>query len=367
MQKNVWIAKRWWLLPVMVIIGAGSVGTNLAGEGQYDAGYGARVAAVACALLAAATLVAIDRQPAVLVVTGALCGGYFALGGENGPIFFVLIVAAFLLALRRPVRVWLPALLAAAVLLWLGLLVRGLRWDELVIGTWQSIGVGALVAAATAIGTSVRHGRAAGRDRVSRVAAEERLRMAQDLHDGVGHGLAVIAMQAGVGLHVLDRDTEAVRDALTAIRETSREALTALRSELSQLTGEAAPRAPRRGLSDLGALVARMRSAGVEVRVVGEPPVAGEEVGAVAYAVVQESLTNVLRHAAARTATVEIGQQDGRMSITITDDGVGAMGHDEGMGLSGMRSRVTAVGGAFTAGPATGGGFCVRAVLPLTP
>ncbi len=360
-----WLKRRWWLIPVAVVISGGSVGANLARDGEYDAGLGARVAVVALALAAATTLFAIDRQPAVLLASGALSGGYFAAGGENGPIFFVLVVASFLLALRRPFGVWLPVLLGASALLWLGLLIRGLRWDEVVIGTWQSIGVGALVAAATAIGTTIRHGRSADQDRASRIATEEQLRMAQDLHDGVGHGLAVIAMQAGVGLHLLERDTEAVRAALTAIRDTSRESLEALRSELSQITGDAAPRAPRRGLADLDVLVERVQAAGVDVRVTGTPVQVSGAADAVAYGVVQESLTNVLRHARARTVSVDLQEQQTSLVVVVTDDGVGAVVHDEGMGLSGMRSRVTALGGTLSAETAVGGGFRVRAVLPL--
>ncbi|TWH01972.1 signal transduction histidine kinase [Nocardioides sp. J9] len=364
MDTNTWLARRWWLVPVAVVIIGGSAGTNLGPGGVVDPGVAARFLAVVLAAAAALSLLALDRWPTGLLATGALSGGYFAVGGENGPIFFALIVGAFVLATGRPVRGWLPVLGAAAVLLWAGLLVRGLRWDDVVVGTWQGIGVGALVAAATAIGTSLRHGRSARVDRTTRAAAEERLRMAQDLHDGVGHGLAVIAMQAGVALHVLDRDPAKARESLEAIRTTSREALDALRTELATMAGEPAPWRPAPGAEAIPALVDRVRAAGLRVEVLGDPGVLDPAVGETAYALLQEALTNVLRHAFASTALVTWERGAETVALRVSDDGRGGAVQDEGMGISGMRARVAAVGGSFRAGPATGGGFEVAAVLP---
>ena len=360
-----WLARRWWLIPVAIIITGGSLGANFGPEGSFDASTLARGLAAACAATAAISLFVMDRRPVTIVIVGALSGGYFALGGENGPIFFALIVASFLLATRQPVRAWFPLLLLAAALLWLGLLIRGLRWDELIVGTWQSIGVGALVAAATAIGSSFRQGHAARAERVERGAAEERLRMAQDLHDGVGHGLAVIAMQAGVALHVLDRDPAKARESLEAIRSTSREALDSLRAELATMAGEPAPRRPAPGLEGIAGLVDRVRAAGLQVDVVGEPGEVAEPVGVTAHAVVQEALTNVLRHAAAQTVTLTWNRAPGLLLVAVTDDGQGGSVQDGGMGITGMRSRVAAVGGTLRVGPRPQGGFEVVAELPL--
>ncbi|GAA1539698.1 sensor histidine kinase [Nocardioides humi] len=364
MDTNMWLAKRWWLIPVAVIITAGSVAVTLGHDGQYDAGFFERVPAVVLAALAAVSLLTLDRWPPMLVATGALSGGYFALGGENGPIFFALIVASFVLATRRPFRSWLPLLAVAAVLLWAGLLVRGLRWDDLAVGAWQSVGIGALVSSAIAIGTVLRQGRAAWVDRTARAATEEQLRMAQDLHDGVGHGLAVIAMQAGVALHVLDRDPGAARTSLEAIRTTSREALDALRAELATIAGEPAPRRPASGVEAIPALVERVRSAGLRLEVIGEPGELTPQVGEAAYAVLQEALTNVLRHAAAGTATIAWERGSDTVALRVSDDGRGGAVQDEGMGIGGMRSRVEALGGTFRAGPLDHGGFEVTAVLP---
>jgi signal transduction histidine kinase len=208
-------------------------------------------------------------------------------------------------------------------------------------------------------------------------ATQEQLNMAQELHDGVGHGLAVIAMQAGVGLHVLDRDPAAVRTALEAIRDSARESLDALRSELAQISGaqisgDGAPRRPRQGVADLDALVDRVRTAGLSVDLTGSPGELAEPVDAVVYGVVQEGLTNVLRHAAATSVEVRLDRSEERLAVTVEDDGRGteegtdpATVPEEGMGLRGMRERVRALGGDFSAGPRPEGGFAVRAVLPL--
>jgi signal transduction histidine kinase len=224
-------------------------------------------------------------------------------------------------------------------------------------------------AAGAAIGTLGRARASAVLERARAAAAQEQLHMAQDLHDGVGHGLAVIAMQAGVGLHVLERDPAAARTALEAIRDSARESLDALRSELAELAGDPVPRRPRRGASDLKDLVDRVGATGTAVTVTGSPGQLPEEVDPLVYAVVQESLTNVLRHASATRASVRFDRNDRRVAVTVEDDGRAADGRTdnplEGMGLRGMRTRVEAAGGTFSAGRRPAGGFAVRAELPL--
>jgi signal transduction histidine kinase len=351
------LARRWWLIPVLFVVTAGSIAVNVKDETEHPA-----VAVVAA--LAALALLAVDRWLPAVVLSGALTGAYFAFGGANGPVFLVIVVAAFLAATRHDVRRWLPHVLASGVLLWAGLTIRGIRDDNLDVGFWQSLGVGAMVAAAAAIATSVRARTDAQADRARRAASEEQLRMAQDLHDGVGHGLAVIAMQAGVALHVLDRDPAAARAALEAVRDTSRESLDALRAELSHLAGEA-PLAPRRGIDDLGQLVARVQAAGLEVHLdLGSTRRLPADLDNAAYSIAQEALTNVLRHAGAKRVVLRIDQSDDTLAVTVTDDGRGGVVHDEGMGLTGMRERVAALGGTLTVGPLENGGFEVRATLP---
>ncbi|NYG58776.1 signal transduction histidine kinase [Nocardioides daedukensis] len=378
MESMTWmLRRRWWLLPVLAILVAGSIAVNLgSGETFHPLReLAGAAAAVVLATLAAAGLLAIDRWPAAAMVgVGALVGGYFAVGGENGPILFAVVVAAFLVATREPVREWFGWLVVAAVLVWAGLVIRAVRWEEPDLAAWQAIGLGLLVSAAASIGTTDRTLRETASLERRRAATEEQLRMAQDLHDGVGHGLALIAMQAGVALHVLEKDPAGVRTALEAIRDTSRESLAALRTEVAQLTGEAAYRAPLRGLSDLGALVDRVRATGLEVIVTGsevdvDAPRAElpGDVETTAYAVVQEALTNVMRHAdGAQTVRVDLSGAAGALVVSVTDDGRGLLGHDEGMGLRGMRDRVTALGGTLETGP-NRDGFRVRAVLRAAP
>lgn len=354
------LLRRWWLVPVLFVVVAGTVGVNVHDTSDHHP------VAVVLGCLAGLVLFAIDWLPWAVVVNGALVGSYFVAGGRNGPIFLTIIVATFLVALRRRPREWVPLVVVAAVLVWLGLAVRGYQSDAVDLRLWQSFGVGALSAAAAAVATSVRARTDARADRARRAASEEKLRMAQDLHDGVGHGLAVIAMQAGVALHVLDQDPAAARRSLEAIRDTSKEALGALRAELSQLTGDVDRRAPLRTLDDIDALVDRVAAAGLRVtsEVTDDRATLSTTVQATAYGIVQEALTNVLRHADASAVDVRIRRAGDTLVLTVTDDGRGGAVQDEGMGISGMRDRVDALSGTLTLGPRTQGGFEVRAVLP---
>jgi len=170
-------------------------------------------------------------------------------------------------------------------------------------------------------------------------------------------------------VQVLDRDPEAARRSLEAIRDTSTEALDALRAELSTLSGSV-PRTPRPGLADLPGLAERVRATGlaVDVRRSGPAPAVPPAVDEAAYAIVQEALTNVLRHAGARRVAVDIDAAEA-LRLTVTDDGRGpdplAAGAGEGMGLRGMHERAEALGGRCSTGPGADGGFAVAVELPL--
>ncbi|HEY0952224.1 sensor histidine kinase, partial [Nocardioides sp.] len=244
--------------------------------------------------------------------------------------------------------------------------VHGRAWTETV---WESIATGALCAGAAVGGWWLADRRRMRAERAELAVSEEQLRMAQELHDGVGHGLAVIAMQAGVALHVLERDPAGARAALEAIRDTSRESLDALRAELARMSGGPAPRRAAPGLSDLDALLDRVRAGGLLVERRGDPGDADDRAGHAAYVVVQEALTNVLRHARASRAVVALERSGELLVVTITDDGIGAAavrGQDGGMGIAGMRGRVEALGGTLLAGPDLDApGFRVRASIPL--
>ena len=342
----------------MVLLG--TTGTNRDATDER----GAVAVAVLLALLAVVPAVVGAEHHVSLAVSGLASTAYFAAGFADGPAFLALPTVIAVFAQREPVRQWAPWAAPAVALTAAAIVWRPLFEDEgLTREPWQAFGLTAVAVAAGALGTLVRTRAAASRDRTQRAATEERLRMAQDLHDGVGHGLAVIAMQAGAALHVLDKDPAKARANLEAIRATSKESLEALRTELARMSGDAAARRPAPGLDDLDGLLDRVRGGGLAVERIGAVDGVPEPVSRAAYSVVQESLTNVLRHAHASRATVTLEHRDGALVVTVQDDGTGAAVQDGGMGISGMRSRVEALGGSLEAGPA-GPGFRVRAVLP---
>jgi signal transduction histidine kinase len=205
--------------------------------------------------------------------------------------------------------------------------------------------------------------------------AEERLRIARDLHDVVAHSLASINIQAGAGAHVAAAHPDQAAAALAAIKVASKDALDELRQTLGVLRSgrdaatEAAPRAPLPSLTRLDALVERTTRAGLPVEVIvdGAAPLPAA-VDAAAYRIVQESLTNALRHAGpAARATVRLTYRADALEIAVEDDGLGstALNDSPGHGLVGMRERAAGLGGTLDAGAVAGGGFRVRAVLPV--
>ncbi len=199
---------------------------------------------------------------------------------------------------------------------------------------------------------------------------EERLNIARELHDVTAHSLSVIAVQSGAAAHVLDTNPEEARRALVAIRATSRDALQELRAMLGVLRGsddETAPLAPSAGLARVGDLIRPLEEAGLHVRLVtsGDFSDVGSLVDLSAYRIVQEALTNVLRHAGRPTVDVRIARDGDVLSVEVADDGTSGARGTEGHGIAGMRERATALGGTFEAGPAAGGGWHVVARLPV--
>ncbi|WP_257230905.1 sensor histidine kinase [Streptomyces sp. UH6] len=201
----------------------------------------------------------------------------------------------------------------------------------------------------------------------------ERLRIARELHDMVAHSIGVIAIQAGVGRRVIDTQPSEARNALAAIEDTSRDTLAGLRRMLGALrqtdSGDGTPLGPAPGLAELDALVERARDAGVRVDVEwrrGRRPLPAE-IDLSAYRIVQEAITNVVRHAGATACRVTVDQQEDELFIEITDEGKGLSGLPgaAGYGLTGMRERAALLHGEFTAGPRAEGGFRVAARLPL--
>jgi signal transduction histidine kinase len=204
-------------------------------------------------------------------------------------------------------------------------------------------------------------------ERRRRQASEERLRIATELHDVLGHHLSLINVRAGVGLHLMDRQPEQARAALDTIREASAEALREVRSVLDALypTGEGAPRAPAPRLERLAELTA---DAGLPVHttISGTPRELPAEIDRAAYRIVQEALTNVRRHAGAgASATIIIEYREDSLTVQVDDDGRTPPQHADGNGIGGMRERATALGGMLAAGPLLDGGWRVSARLPL--
>jgi signal transduction histidine kinase len=210
------------------------------------------------------------------------------------------------------------------------------------------------------------------REELARTAVvEERLRIARELHDVVAHSMSIIAVQSGVGAHVLDSQPEEARKALAAVEATSRQALTEMRRLLGVLRQEAEPSgslAPSPGLAEVDALAAEVARAGarVEVRIEGTRPELSLGLDLSAYRIVQEALTNVVRHAGPATARVRIRYAPDSVDVEVVDDGRGGDPRPgDGHGIAGMRERAALYGGSLEAGPLPGGGFRVAAHLPV--
>jgi signal transduction histidine kinase len=213
-----------------------------------------------------------------------------------------------------------------------------------------------------------------------RRAVEERLRIARELHDSLTHSISVIQVQAGVAVHLARKRGEEVPPALLAIEEAGKDAARELRSTLGVL--RAAEDCDGSGLAHLGSLVSRARAAGqpITLTVAGTARPLPPDVDQAAYRIVQEALTNVSRHAGRASACVRLAYGTGTLTVQVDDDGDGLgrpvqhgsagsehanLAQGPGLGLVGMRERVSALGGRLHAGPQAGGGFRVRAEIPV--
>ena len=353
------------------------VGTYFASQEQhhrrpFDAG------TVALLVVAAGALAWRRRQPvAILGVVFGAALVYNVLGYANGPIWLALIIAYFtaVVASHR-LAAAVVAVVGFGIFPWLDHLLRDQPGPSLVgvagLAAWLLVLLGA------AEGIRIRRERAAEAARIReeealRRAGEERLRIARELHDALGHHLSLINMQSGVALHLNTELPEQTHSSLTAIKQASKEALAELRSVLDILRqeGEPAARSPTWTLARLDELVSQAAAAGLEVRTEtdGEVRRLPFAVDVAAFRIVQEALTNVSRHAGPATATVRVSYGDGELTVQVDDDGRGPSPHraaaGSGKGIMGMRERVAALGGDLQAGPRPGVGFRVRARLPL--
>ena len=331
-------------------------------------------------LLAGSGLLLWRKRYPVFVVFGTAAAAtiYLGAGYPYGPVFLTVALACFSAVVAGHRR----AAWGAVGMLWAGhmLVAHWLyRWlppsgdpeaswgQELVIAAW----VVAIVTLAELVRTRREQWtreRAERAQAARRRADEERLRIARELHDVLAHSISVINVQAGVGLALLDSDPEQARTALTTIKAASKEALGEVRQVLDTLrTPGDAPRAPAPGLDRLPELVEQAASAGLTVEVEGEPPRLPPGTDLAAFRIVQEALTNVVRHSGSRHARVHVDHDPEALRLRIDDDGpaTGADAGGSGNGLAGMRERAAALGGTIEAGPRTDGGFRVLAVLPL--
>lgn len=336
------------------------------------------VLAVVLVLVGPAFLAWRDRHPLVAIAGSVVAAdAYVALGYPYGPVFVSVVVAFFAAVLagrRRPA--WFLA--GAAVAGFELASVLDSRSDGLSLLHLGLVAGWLAVVLSVAEVARVRREQAeaqqqAAEDERRRREGEQRLSVAQELHDVLAHNISLINVQASVALHLLDQQPEGARPALAAIKEASSEALSELRSALDLLRGTgddgsaAAPTAPAPRLADLDGLVAGVRAGGLDVTVEGGHPPAPlpAAVELAAYRIVQESLTNVTRYARARAVRVRLAYGEG-VTVEVTDDGVGG-GAGPGRGITGMRERAAALGGSVDAGPAPGGGFRVLAHLPVRP
>jgi signal transduction histidine kinase len=390
--------------------------------GWVDAVVAAVAAAVAVAALLTANLPAIDpglrepepwvvvvtaigalglglrrRQPlAGLLLVGAAATIVSATGHYTALLPYLTLIALYSVAAHGTRRQALTGVLVIVVC-FTGLVALGV--PDLTLG--DVVTSSALGVAAAAVGDAVRLRRAhqeslvaaaesradAARAEAARVVADERLRIARELHDVVAHSMSLIAVQAGVGAHLIHDDPKAAERALDVIADTSREALAQTRSVIGLLRSgdDAQPSVP--GLAALEPLVQGVRDAGLPVTlaVTGDVRQVPAAVDLAAYRIVQEALTNAVRHAPGRPVTVRLARDGDALNVEVDDRlsdasgvdgaefapaaagsaGTAGSGGSSGFGLVGLRERAAAVGGSFAAGPTTAGGFRVSARLPI--
>ncbi len=370
-----WQASHWRAdVAFALIVGAIEiVGTYIVGQNQPDH---RALDAVALALLAAsaAALVFRRRYPGwVLIFSMGIILLYLLLDYPKGPIFLTMYIAFFTAVLQgRRLLAW--GVLATEFVLfpWLPY-VLGIEPAPTPTGMFGLAGW-LLVLATVAELAHIRQQRIlrTREEETRRRAAEERLRIARELHDVLGHNISLISVQAGVALHLMDKRPEQARVALSVIRDASKEALRELRSVLDVLRQlpEEPPRSPSPGLASLSDLVSRASEAGLQVQteVSGDLTGLPASVDLAAFRIVQEALTNVMRHSGQTSSSVHVTCNEQELTLRI-DNEVGSEasrdGIGRGQGILGMKERATALGGVVEAGPRPDGGFQVFVRLPL--
>ena len=329
------------------------------------------------AVLTAAPIVL--RQVAPVATLSIVLAAQLALSVLNGNSFpeggVGVVIAAFTVATQCTRRVALAMFgvtfvvtTACVVVLARHSLPESVLWSELLKGV-----LGIVIAGVLGLSTKRRAERTERlAARAERAAANERVRIARELHDVVAHHMSVISLQAGVSRYLLDADPAAARTALATVEDASHEALSEMRRLLELLRPEDEDAEvryePQPGLAELDGLVERTRAAGVPVKLAVSGRIRSLPSGPdlCAYRVVQESLTNVIKHAGPANVDIDLDYGENTLTLRVLDDGpgqspAGAAGH----GLRGMRERTELYGGVLTAGPRDEGGFGVTARLPI--
>lgn len=363
-------------LVLAVVVGIVQLCATLMIEHEQSGREGIDALAIALVLAGPAALYWRARAPvAVMAATVAPALAYWTLDYPRGPVWLAAIVA-FVSAVFMGRR--LPAWILLGVT-WAGLVFLPHFVDDAAAPTvGKAIGIAVwlfLLGEFAEIARSKRERhlelQRAEREKARAQAGQERLLIARELHDVLAHNVSLINVQAGVALHLLDEQPERARPALEAIKDASSETLREMRSVLDILRrpGERPPRSPTAGVAGLDELVARTKAAGISVdaRVTGSPRGLPASVDLAVYRIVQEALTNVARHAHPAAALVSLAYTDDAIEIVVEDDGLRARERNgySGNGIAGMRERVAALGGEFSAGPRPDVGFEVRARLPL--
>jgi signal transduction histidine kinase len=326
-------------------------------------------------LLAALTVAPIALRQRAPVATMAVVAGalalYSLLGYGDPPNSGIgLLVAMFTVATLRPRRVAAVMWLTSMAVLAVGCVTSAIppSWSGIVQMTLQILGAWALGESTRRWGVHTE--RLA--EQAARAVADERVRIARELHDIVAHHMAVISLQAGVAQYVIDTDLPTAKEAITTVGDTSREALAEMRRLLDVLRlQEGEDFAPQPGLAALDELVDRTRGAGLPVDVVvtgqARPLPPGPDL--CAYRVAQESLTNALKHAGPAAVRIDLDYGERTLTLKVTDDGAAAGPRRDSPtahGIRGMRERAELYGGVLTAGPADAGGFAVVVRLPMS-
>jgi signal transduction histidine kinase len=341
------------------------------------------------------------RWPALVFITAALASlVYYFIGYADGPGWIGLFVALYTLTAYGDGHRSLVIAGVGITVLATGWLIAAADIQPRAAIGWVFFRIAASVMAA-ALGESVRSRRTVAAEALERARQAERtreeearsrvdaerLRIAREVHDTVAHAIAIINVQAGVTAYLLDKRPERARDALVTIEQTSAQALHEMRAVLGVLRAPDNGRVPHPGLGQVNALTAMAREAGLEINL--EVPSSilplPSAVDHTAYRILQESITNVIRHVGPTRVTVALGYGTDVLDVRVTDEGGQDASDDDpggpqppagtrpggpagpGRGIIGMRERCGLLGGELTAGPRPGGGFEVRARLPLAP